>query len=103
MNRLVGNMWIIDTAGLWLTHNSADNGTFHDMEIESVFVSSNTAAKLQLTVQSNTAQNIVVDEIINWSAYPSGTSSQRNYHSFRVNERVFVRVCQAGTGYLIIK
>lgn len=105
MNRLVGNVWIIDSAGLWLTSNSADNGDFHNMVIQNVFIATTeTESLLQLTVQSNTAQNIIVDEISNWTNPAArGSSYGKEYDNFRVSERVYVRLCQNGTGYLILR
>ena len=98
MNRLFDNVYIIDTGGLWLTVNSASNGDYASFEIQNaLFVGS--GGSLEITVESNTASNTVVRILTSAS---EATKSAEFPKSLCVDQRMFVKTCVGGTGFLYL-
>lgn len=98
MNRLVGGrVYVVDTAGLWLTSNSSATGDFLDLDLQSVNLISTNSGHLEITLESNTASNSIVRLLnsLDFSSifldFPKG---------LKIDERMFVRTCNAGTAYL---
>ena len=100
MNRIVGNCYIIDSAGLWLTANSASNGVSANFEfISATFVSEGSGA-LEITIEANTASGSVI--LI--KNHPSTSQTSIPWPgSYCLDDRMFVKTCLAGTGYLFFK
>lgn len=97
MNRIIGNVYVIDSAGLWLTSNSASNGNFLDMTIQSMKFISGTSGNFEVTVESETAGGVILrcfnanDYTDIYMDFPMG---------LKVDERLFVKTCNAGTAFL---
>lgn len=100
MNRIVGNCYIIDSAGLWLTADSSSNGKFLDFDFQTASLISTNSGQLEITLESNTASDVVVrllnsvDDATNSISWPGG---------FCVESRMFVKTCNVGTGFLYFK
>ena len=97
MNRIVGNCYIIDSAGLWLTSNSASNGAFLDFDFQTANFISVTSGDVEITVESNTAADVVV-RIFN--DLNNGTQNVTWPLGNPVDQRMFVKTCNAGTAFL---
>ena len=97
MNRIVGNCYIIDSAGLWLTSNSASNGTFIDFDFQSATFVSVTSGDIEITLQSDTAGNSVLRM---FNALNNGTQSMYWPAGNSIHERMFVKTCNEGTAFL---
>lgn len=100
MNRIVGNCYIVDSSGLWLTTNSANNGNAGNFEFISATFVSEGSGSLEITVESNTAGGSVL--LI--KNHPSTSQTSIPWPGgYCLDERMFVKTCVAGTGYLFFK
>lgn len=98
MNLVKGNVYIIDSATLWLTSNSTSTGKFHDMSISAVgFYGTGTTSELGLSFASANS----LDFIHLKTASPTGDLQLLSFaEPFKVSEAIYTRVVSAGTGYI---
>lgn len=100
MNRIVGKCYIIDSAGLWLTSNSAGNGDFLDFDFQTASLVSEGSGSVEITLQSNTASAVA----FLLKNHPNTSFSSIDFpEGHDVEERMFVKTCVAGTAFLYFK
>lgn len=99
MNRLIGSVYIVDSGGLWLTSNSASSGSFLDMVIQSINFVSGTSGNFEISVSSDTAGGVIArcfnanDYSSIFMDFPMG---------LKVDDKLFVKTCVAGTAFLYL-
>ena len=101
MNRIVGNVLIIDSAGLWITSNSANNGDNLSFNFQSVNTIITGSGQIVLTVESDTINGIFFRQIkdgILADTLPPVTFPL----GFEIDEKIFVRTCNAATAWFYI-
>ena len=99
MNRFFGNVYVIDSAGLWLTADSSGTGNALDFEFQSAVFVSATSGSFEITAESDTASHSVL-RIVNFTG---GTDYVSWPLGLFPNQRLYVKTCSVGTGYLYIK
>ena len=98
MNAIKGNVYIIDTAALWLTSDSSATGTFHDAEINAIgFYGTGTTSELGLSFGSANSSDFIHLK----TTSPTGGFEYVSFTTpWKISERIYTRVVTAGTGYL---
>ena len=104
VNRIVGNVYIVDSAGVYLTGSNATSiagtvgGDLTSMLLSSVrFVASDSTGAMDLSLATNNSSDIIKMRVTN----PAGGADDLGLSQpFSVGERVYVRTLTAGTGYL---
>lgn len=97
MNRIVGKCYIVDSAGLWLTHDSSGTGNFLDFDIQSANFVCGTSGNLEIVVESDTAASSVIRMFNPTSSNPAPLYWPKG---LCIEQRMFVKTCVSGTGYL---
>lgn len=98
MNQLKGNVYIIDSATLYLTGDSSSTGSFHDMEINAIgFYGTGTTSELGLSFGSANSSDFIHFK----TTTPTGGFEYLSYTTpWKISERVYARIVTAGTGYI---
>lgn len=98
MNQIKGNVYILDSAELYLTGNSSSTGTFHDMSVSAVaFYGTSTTSELALSFASANS----LDFLHMKTTSPTGGTDLIHFaEPFKISERVYARLVTAGTGYI---
>lgn len=98
MNRILPNVYLVDSGGLWLTHDSSGTGNFLDLQIQTIKFVSGTSGTFELTLDTDTAANVIV-KVFNASG---GTDFINFPLGFRTENRLFVKTCNVGTAWLYL-
>lgn len=97
MNRNHGKVFIVDSAGLWITADSSSTGSFLDYEFQTATFVSSASGDLEITAESNTAANTVIRILATASDFNPSVTWPKNLST---EERLFVKTCLNGTGFL---
>lgn len=96
MNKLLPNVYVVDSAGLWLTSDSSATGNFLDFDFQTVKFVSGTSGQLEITYEADTV-NGVIFKIFNATGGTDFINFPRGHH---VENRLFVKTCTAGSAWL---
>ena len=107
VNAIKGNVYIIDSAGVYLTGEVAGvtsaghvSGPFPDMNISGIGIyGTGSTSEIGLSFASANSTDFVHLKV---GAGVGGMESLSLTHPLKTSERVYVRVLTAGTGYLYL-
>lgn len=95
MNRIIGNVYIIDSGGLWLTSNSASSGTFMNSEISAIgFYASDSGGELAISCSVDTSATLF--RLRGNSQYVTTAFAA----PILMDHKMYVNLCQTGTGFI---
>lgn len=97
-NTVKGPVYIIDSAGVYLTSDGTATGSYMDMSISAIsFYGTGSTSELGLSLFSANSTDIIHLKV---NVGVGGNEEQHYAVPIKVTERVYVRQCVAGTAYL---
>ena len=96
-NKFLGNVYMINTGGWWITVNTGPTGAFSDLAISNIgLYAADTTGELELFYQSDTTMAVFHLR----GTQGSGYSDIHFATPHKTSGRIYIKTCANGTGYI---